>query len=193
MAFTKDNARDKVKEKLDIVSDTSFDTIIASCVEQATGRLAPFFLYDMPEDVSVTLDIGDDTFDLPDTTSTLEQMYIRSDSNDVWRYLDLWRQHNKTIYIGEPINTSTSVKLLAKRPFAYSDADFTLLPEGAKLPLYLFTMSEFATYLSGNKRKFNIYVTSTGNRTFEEMQDWADFLENRAVRAAEQVVNGSGL
>lgn len=188
-------ARGKIKTKLDI-TDTTFDTILSDCIEQAIPRLAAWFQYYIAADTSVTMAVDADSFTLPVSTSTLLRLYGRTSSTDVWREIDLWRQHRGTVYINEPISYATSLKILASRPFTYLDADLALLavdyPE-AMLVLYYFAMSEFATYLVGDKRKFNLYIQSSGVRTVDEMKDLATFYENRAVRMAEDAISSEGL
>lgn len=188
-------ARGKIKTKLDI-SDTTFDTTLSDCIEQAVPRLSAWFQYPLPEDTTVTLATDADKFTLPVTSSTLLRLYARTSSSDPWREIDLWRQHGSVVYINEPINTTTYLKIIASRPYTYLDADFALLatnfPE-AMLPLYYFAMSEFAMVLIGNKRKFNIYQQMNGSRTLAEMQDLANFYETRAIRACEDAVSSEGL
>lgn len=187
-------ARTKIKTKLDIV-DTTFDTMLLDCIEQAVPRLAPFLQYQLAEDTSVTLATDDDSFTLPVSTSQLQRLYVRTSTNEVWRELDLWRQHRNKVYLSEGIGTTTYVKVIAHRPFAYSDADLALLATdypSAMLPLYLFSMAEFATMIVGNKRKFNIYQQSNGVRTLDEMKDLVQFYENRAVTILENEISAEG-
>lgn len=187
-------ARTKIKTKLDIV-DTTFDTMLLECIEQAVPRLAPFLQYQLAEDTSVTLATDDDSFTLPVSNSQLQRVYVRNSTNEVWRELDLWRQHRSKVYINEGISTTTYVKLIAHRPFAYSDADLALLATdypAAMLPLYLFAMAEFATMIVGNKRKFNIYQQSNGTRTLDEMKDLVRFYEDRAALILENEISAEG-
>lgn len=187
-------ARGKIKTKLDI-PDTTFDTMLLDCIEQAVPRLAPFVQYHLPEDVSVSMASGDDSFTVPVATSAVQRVYGRVGTTEVWREIDLWRQVRNKLYIQENINTATSIKVFAHRPFTYTDADLALLATdypAAMLPLYLFAMAEFATYIVGNKRKFNIYQQSNGVRTLDEMKDLATFYENRAVRILEDELSAEG-
>jgi hypothetical protein len=187
-------ARTKVKTKLDI-TDTTFDTMLLECVEQAVPRLAPFVQYQLAEDTTVSLASGDDSFTLPNAASSLERLYTRTSSTDVWREVDLWRQHRNKVYISEGISTATSVKVIAKRPFIYTDADLALLASdypAAMLPLYLFTMAEFAILIVGNKRKFNIYQQMNGVRTLDEMKDLVRFYEDRAISILENELSAEG-
>ena len=183
-----------VKAKLDIASaDTTFDTYLEECIEQAFPRLSPFLQYQLPEDETTVLATGDDTFDLPEAGSKLERMYFQTTANDVWREVDLWRQHRDTIYLTENVNTATTVKIIAHRPFISDDiAELATDYPASLLPLYLFTMSEFAMFLVGNKRKFNIYQQMNGSRTLDEMKDLTQFYEERAVRILEDEISSEG-
>lgn len=187
-------ARTKIKTKLDI-QDTTFDAMLLECIEQVIPRLAPYISYRIAEDTSVTLATHADNFTLPVANSLLDRMYIRESVNDVWREHDLWRQNRNTIYISEPISRTTYVKLIAHRPYTNTDADLALLmvdTPAALLPLYFFAMSEFATYIIGNKRKFNIYQQSNGVRTLDEMQQLSQFYENKAIRILEDELSAEG-
>lgn len=187
-------ARTRIKTKLNIV-DTTFDAELLECIEQAVPRLSPFVQYQLAADTSVTLATGDDSFTLPVSGSALQRLYARTSSTDVWREVDLWRQHRSTVYIQEPIGTTTYLKIVASRPFVYSDADLALLAAdypAAMLPLYLYAMAEFATMIVGNKRKFNIYQQMNGVRTLNEMQELVNFYENRAATILENEISAEG-
>lgn len=187
-------ARTRIKTKLDI-SDTTFDSMLLECIEQAVPRLAPFLQYKMAEDTTVTLAVDDDSFSLPDSTSTLDKLYSRTSVNESWRLIDLWIQRRDTVYLHEQINSVTYLKIFASRPFGYSDAELALLEAdypSAMLPLYLFAMAEFATMLVGNKRKFNIYQQSNGVRTLDEMQQLVATYENRAMSILENEISAEG-
>ena len=188
------SAQTKVKNKLDI-NDATFDADILENLEQVVPRLAPYLQYQLPEDTSVTLASGDDSFNLPVTGSSLDRLYFRTSSTEVWREVDLWRQHRSKVYLNENVNTVTYVKVIASRPFVYSDADLALLAAdypAAMLPLYLYACAEFATMIVGNKRKFNIYQQMNGARSLSEMQDLVTFYENRAVAILENELSAEG-
>lgn len=194
MANEIQTARTKIKVKLDI-TDTTFDTMLLECIEQAIPRLAPWLQYQLAEDTTVTLTAGDDSFTIPNATSSLDRLYVRQSSNESWREVDLWRQHRTKVYLHEPIPTTTYVKVIANRPFVYTDADVALLMvdyPSAMLPLYLFAMAEFATMIVGNKRKFNVYQQMNGARTLDEMKDLVEFYENRAVSILENEISAEG-
>lgn len=187
-------ARGKIKTKLDI-TDTTFDTMLLDCIEQAIPRLAPWLQYQIAEDTSVTMAIDDDSFTVPVAASSVDRIYVRTSTNEVWRELDLWRQHRNKIYINEGVRVATYVKVIAHRPFTNTDADVALLAAdypSAMLPLYLFSMAEFATMIVGNKRKFNIYQQMNGTRTLDEMQQLVEFYENRAVSILENEISAEG-
>ncbi len=188
-------ARSKIKNKLDIASaDVTYDAILLECIEQAIPRLSPWIQYQVAEDVSQSLAVDADKFTLT-AGQDLQRLYGRTASTDVWRELDLWRQHRNTVYITEPVDSTTSLKILSQRPFTYSDADLELLATdypSAMLPLYNFAMSEFYTYLTGNKRKFNDYIQSRGVSTLDEMKDLVTFYEERAIKILENEVSAEG-
>lgn len=187
-------ARTRIKTKLDI-STTDFDSMLLECIEQAVPRLSPYVQYLMPEDTTVSLATDDDSFTLPNSTSSLDKLYARTSTSEKWQEVDLWRQHRSKVYIYIPITTTTYLKILAKRPFVYSDADLALLATdypSAMLPLYLFAMAEFTTMIVGNKRKFNIYQQMNGVRTLDEMQQLVKFYENRALEILENDISAEG-
>ena len=196
MANERQTARGKVKSKLDIASAvTTFDSLLDDCLEQAIPRLAPWIQYQLAADESVSLAANTDNFTLPVSGSALQRLFARTSSSEYWAKLDLWRQNRDTIYLTDLSSSARSLKILATRPYKYTDADFAQLATdypSAMLPLYLFTMSEFATYLAGNKRKFNIYQQSNGARTLDEMKDLATFYEDRAVRILEDEISSEG-
>lgn len=186
-------ARARVKEKLDIASTiTLFDSIIDNCLTDAMPRLAPFFVYDVPADTSLTLASNDDSFTVPGTNATVQKIYVRTSPNNVWANLDFWGQHGNKVYLYERICTTTYVKLLARRAFTFTDADLALMSPAAEAPLYMFACAEFATILVGNKRKFNIYQQTNGARSVQEMRELSEWYDNRAVRLAEDAISADG-
>lgn len=194
MADERATARTKAKTKLDI-SDTTFDTILDDCLEQAVFRIAPYIKYRLAEDTSVTLAADADKFTLPVSGSELQLLYSRVNTTDFWSKIDLWRQNRDVIYITDVSSSARTLKVLATRSYGFTDADFAQLATdcpAAMLPLYLFAMSEFATYLVGNKRKFNIYQQANGSRTLDEMKDLATFYEDRAIRILEDEISAEG-
>jgi hypothetical protein len=196
MANERTTIRSSVKVKLDIpAATTTFDAMLLECITQAIPRLSPWIQYQIAEDTSVSLASGADSFTLPVATSSLQRMYIRQASTYPWQEIDIWRQHRNTIYLSEPIGTAYSVKVIASRPYADSDADMALLMvdcPAALLPLYNFVMAEFATMLVGNKRKFNLYQQMNGVRTLSEMQELVQFYERRAVEILENEISAEG-
>lgn len=187
-------ARTRIKTKLNIV-DTTFDAELLECIEQAVPRLSPFVQYQLPSDTSVSLSTDTDTFSLPVSGSSLQKLYARTSSTDVWREIDFWRQHRDEVTIHENIGTTTYLKIYAHRPYLYADSELALLASdypAAMLPLYLYAMAEFATMIVGNKRKFNIYQQMNGVRTLNEMQELVNFYENRAATILENEISAEG-
>jgi hypothetical protein len=187
-------ARTKVKTKLDITV-TTFDSMLLECLEQAIPRLAPFIQLPLAEDVTTVLTADTDKFTLPVAGSHVKRLYKQISTTDPWVEIDIWRQHGDVIYLNDAITTTTTVKILAHRPYKYTDADFALLATNSPasmLPLYLFAMAEFATYIVGNKRKFNIYQQMNGVRTLAEMQELAQWYENKAIRILEDEISAEG-
>jgi len=196
MANERTMARSKVKQKLDIASGvTDFDTIIDDALEQAIPRLSPYLQYHIGEDVTVNLASNTDNFTLPVANSSLDRMYARGSTSEQWQLIDLWQQERNKIYLNQTFGQAKNIKVIANRPFTFTDADFALLMSdypAAMLPLYLFAMSEFAIVIVGNKRKFNIYQQSNGSRTLDEMKDLVEFYENRAIRILEDEISAEG-
>lgn len=188
--------RTEVKVKLDIPSaSTDFDSMLLLCIEQAIYRLTPWVQYQIPEDVTVSLPANDSTFELPVTNSRLDALFYQPASTDHFKKISSWRQYREVVYLYDTYPSAVTLKILASRPFANSDADAALLEADypfAMLPLYYFTMSEFAASIVGNKRKFNIYQQMNGVRTLSEMQELVDFYDARAVRLLEDAVSAEG-
>jgi len=193
MAITQASALARVKEKLDIASGiTIFDTIITDCLQDSMPRLGNFFQYDMPEDTTVTLATSADSFNLPNVASVLQKMFIRTNTNEVWRNFDYWNQHGSKIYLYDSIPSLYYVMLLARRSFVWLDSDLALMPVEAEAPLYMFACSEFATVIAGNKRKFNIYQQTNGARSLDEMTKLAEWYDQRATRMCEDAISSEG-
>ena len=196
MANEIQTARNTVKDKLDIASsDTTFDTLLTACVQEAIPRVYPYVQDKLAEDTSVTLAVDDDSFTLPVSGSQLERMYWRESSDDVWEEVDGWTQWNDTIYLEEKVTTAKSVKVLAKGNYAVTDAGLALLQTdfpAVMLPIYYFAMAQFAIRLVGNKRKFNIYQQMNGTRTLSEMQELHDFYDLNAKQILEDEISAEG-
>lgn len=196
MANEIQSARDKVKEKLDIdSSDTTFNTMITEALHRAVFRLKPFVQYSIPVDTTVILSSSDSSLTLPVSGSRLQRLEKKISTDDYYQKVDGWRQDRDIVYLSETVSDSTTMRIFATRAYSNTDADFALLatdcPE-AMLPLYLFAMAEFATYLVGMKRKFNIYQQMNGARTLAEMRELAEFYESRAVRILEDEISAEG-
>lgn len=196
MANEIQTARNTVKDKLDIdSSDTTFDTLLTACVQEAIPRVYPYVQDKLAEDTSVTLAVDDDSFTLPVAGSQLEKMYWRENTTDVWEEVDGWTQWNDTIYLEEAVTTTKSVKVLAKGNYAVTDAGLALLQAdypAVMLPIYYFAMAQFAIRLVGNKRKFNIYQQMNGTRTLSEMQELHDFYDLNAKQILEDEISAEG-
>lgn len=192
MGLTTATARARVKRKFQIpTSDIGFDADIDDAVSMACDLISPFSKRKIAEDTSITLTANQSSFTLPVSGSELNRLYIRASANYKWSLFTDWTQDGDTIYMYESFNSSMQLKILA-----YGDYDVSTIASISNamcIPLIDFACSEFASFLAGNKTKYNIYMQNTGARAVDNLLNMSEWYETRALRRVDKIADAEGL
>jgi hypothetical protein len=192
MGLTVSTARARVKRKFQIpTSDTGFDADIDDAVSMACDLISPFSKRKIPEDTSITLSANQSSFTIPSAGSEINRIYIRSSSSYQYALFTDWTQDGDTIYMYENFDSSMQLKILA-----YGDFDTSTIASISNamcIPLIDFACSEFASFLAGNKTKYNIYMQNTGARAVDNLLNMSEWYEGRALKRLEKIADAEGL
>jgi len=179
MALTTASARDSVKKRLDIASSVLvFDDAIDEFVLSGVKRLYPIAQRELPvQTSSVVVDnYGEATVDLSVLVTPCKAArkveystgYGFTNSDDNYH-------HGVMLYLRDlPSGTATL------RIYGLTNYVLDTVTEELESPVFWYAMSEFYTYLVGNKSKYSIYSQSTGARSVDNMQELADYYEQKA-------------
>ena len=183
----------RVKRKFGIAqADTSLDTDITDAVSTGIDCLAPYLEQPLTEDNSVTLAANASSFTNPVAGSEIRKIYFQPTSSSYnWLLITEWSIVNDVIYIYDSFTVDGSIKILATGE--YDDTETSTIPRDFTVPLIDFACSEFASYLAGDKSKFNIYSQVTGVAGVSEMISLSEYYENRANARVRQIANSSDL
>jgi len=172
------DARSSVKRRLDIDdSDTTFDTAIDDFVLSGVKRLYPIAARELvAESIAVSVDnYGEAIVDLSALTDApLSARKVEVSSGYGWSPAQHNYHHGTNLYIRELDTGVTTAKVYGLTRFALST-----VPEELEQAVLWYAMSEFYDYLSGNKRKYNIYMQS-GARSVDNMRDESEYYEQKA-------------
>jgi len=168
------DARNDVKTLLDI-SDTTFDDDIDAFVASGVKRLFPFIQKEVARaSVSSFTSVagGRVEFDLPTGVEGIRMLEVY-DGDGYYDHTDYIAHGTKLTVNAIPGRvTEFSVYGLGK----YTLAD---LPTELERAVIYYACSEFFNLLSGNKRKYNVYM-SNGRPAVENMQDMAQYYNEQA-------------
>lgn len=177
--MTAEAARERVKEFLDIpTATTDFDSSIDGFVTNGVNRLYPYVQNEVaPQSVtSFTLYSGRAELDLSALSTPLTDVRILEiDDGSTYFEHDKFLVHGSTLLIND---IDTDINTL--RLFGLARHTVTSLEVEFELPVVYFAVSDFYNMLMGNKRKYNIYMQSTGARGVDNMQDIAQHFEDLA-------------
>lgn len=153
-------------------TDTSFDTDIDTQVQYAIKNLAPVALLEKTYDTTKTVNSDGVTIDLPTGVLQVRSGGLEIYDNDLadYRVCTDWRQHGSQIRLTSAVDSGTAVRIWG---LGYYKSDATDLPQELELPVVYWALSYFYVYLAGNKRKYNIYVGTTGAAADKDMKDSA--------------------
>lgn len=193
MSMTAATALTSVKNRLDLVSDTTFDTVLADYISAAVGRLFPRAGAEVdPQTVSVSPDsYGEVSIVLSGLTKPCaDTRQVEGMGGGAWFPLDSKYVHNKTLRLRDVPSYCTTVRIYGLNRFTLhaSDPAQTTIPEELELAVIWYAMSEFYENLTGNKRKYNIYMQTTGARGVDNMRDESIYYEQKADQYLEEQV-----
>lgn len=189
--MTAAEARTRVKYKFHIPQSVStFDNDVDMAVTIAVDALAPYASLPATPDTSKTLASGVDILAWDFTLKSIDKIFHRVNSTDVWQLLTGWYNDNANIYFTEVVGP-TNLKILPKAP--YTLAGIESLPNKFQPAFIDFACSEFASFLAGSQAKFDNYIQATGAKATDSMINLSEFYENRANIRAREVGDPEGV
>jgi hypothetical protein len=199
MSMTQATALVSVKNRLDLSSDTTFDTVLADYILAAVKRLYPRAGAQIaPQTVSISPDTYGEAFvDLQSASLTTKLDGVRLveiAGSGAWAPNDSRYQHGTQLRLRDLPSWATQAKLYGLNRFVLdaSVAANTTVPEELEHAVIWYAMSEFYENLTGNKRKYNIYMQTNGARGVDNMRDEAIYYEQRADQYIEEQRTGGG-
>lgn len=191
MSMTSATALVSVKNRLDLVTDTTFDTVLADYIAAAVARLFPRAGAEVPaQTVSAVVDAyGEANIDLSGLATPLADVrYVEAMGSQAWQPVDNKWLHGNILRLRDVSNYVTSFRLYGINRFtlhATIPAN-TTIPQELELAVIWYAMSEFYENLTGNKRKYNIYMQQSGARGVDNMRDEAIYYEQKADQYIEE-------
>ncbi|CAB4155632.1 hypothetical protein UFOVP667_14 [uncultured Caudovirales phage] len=179
MALTTVSARYSVKKRLDIAAGVLvFDDAIDEFVLSGVKRLYPIAQRELPVQTSsvVADNYGEATVDLS-ALATPVKAARKVEYSDGYGFAnsDDNYHHGVTLYVRNLPSGTVTLRIYGVTNFALDTVS-----EELESPVFWYAMSEFYTYLVGNKSKYSIYSQSSGARSVDNMQELADYYEQKA-------------
>jgi hypothetical protein len=175
MATTIATLRASAKRQLGIKStDTTFDSDLDENAAYAIKMLSPIVLNEIASDVTKTVNTDGRTIDLPSGTRQVRSGGLELYSADVADYCNFsdFKQHGTKIVLDYYVTPGTAVRIWGLGDFNVTATD---LPIELELVIVYWVMSMFYNKLAGDKRKYNIYVGTTGAAADHDMKDSATY------------------
>lgn len=167
-----------VKYRLDIdQADTTWDAPLNEFVLAGVKRLYPIAQSEVAvQTVNLTVDsYGEAQVNMAGmTTPILAARKVEVSSGYGWGESNDNYHHGPTLFIRSLSTSDTQARIYGVTTFALAT-----VPEYLEQAVLWYAMAEFYDYLSGNKRKYNIYA-SNGARAVDNMQEEAQFYEQKA-------------
>lgn len=178
--MTAADAQDRVKRLLKIeTSNTEFDTEIDEFVLNGVKRLYPYVQKEVdPQNVTSFVNYnGRVELDLASlATPCADVRIVESDDGYSYTEEDDILVHGNKLVIDNVSTDTTSFRLFGLARISTVDdvdADY-------ELTVIYFALSDFYNFLIGDKRRYNIYMQSSGARSTDNMQDMAQHFEDLA-------------
>lgn len=170
--------RTSLKRRLDIdASVTTFDAQLDEFVLAAVDRLYPIAQLELtPQIVNTAPDtFGEVVIDLATLTGTpLAARRVEAYSGYEWYKADDTFHHGTKLIV-----RNLPVAMSQLKVYGVSSVTLATVPPELKQAVIWYAMSEFYSFLAGNKSKYNIYA-SGGARAVDNMKDEADYYEQKA-------------
>lgn len=172
--MTPSAARDKVKTYLDLKNVSDFDSDIDTFVLSGVDRLYPLAQKEVEAQVVTVTDFVNGRASINLSTLTTPLDGVRNvETGDGYEPVDTYH-HGKTLYLLDVPSYANDVILYGLARFKLTD----VAPE-FQLAVVYFAAAEFYKMLSGNKRKYNLFMASARSAV-ENMQDLVDYYEGLA-------------
>lgn len=180
MALSTSTARSRVKNLLDIASsNTDFDSIIDEFVLNGVARLYPYVQREVAAQSVTDFDTpyaGRVEIDMSGLATVIEDArMIEGDTGTEYVELDDYLVHGTTLIINDVDSDISTIRI-----FGLDRHDLDTVTQEFELPVIYFAISDFYNHLVGDKRRYNIYMQSTGARGVDNMQDMAVHFEDLA-------------
>lgn len=159
------------------ITDSTFDSDLTTYVPYAIKLLSPIALNEVAADTTKTVNSDNRTIDLPTGMRQVRSGGLELYSSDVsdYRVFSDFRQHGSKIVTDYYVAAGTQSRIWGLSDYKQDASD---LPIELELVIVYWTMSLFYNSLAGNKRKYNIYVGTTGSAADHDMKDSATFYMN---------------
>lgn len=150
------------------IANTDFDSDLTDKIARSVKRLFPYVQSEVK--ATVTVNQGDWRFTLPASCESIRFMYD-ADENKIEDFI----QHAREIIVRDYGLTAGTITI-------YGNGRYTLLtlPAEFEEAIIYYACSLFYAQLAGDKRKYNIYMQSTGAQGVNNMRETADWYEERA-------------
>lgn len=169
-------ARTSLKRRLDIdASDITFDAQLDEFVLAGVSRLYPIAQKEVARvEQDITVDsYGEAVFNMT-TAAILAARAVEVYAGGAWTPHTDTYHHGTSLILRDLTTSYTKARVYGTTSFVLAD-----VPSYLEQAVLWFAMSEFYDFLSGNKRKYNLY-SMNGARAVDNMKDEADFYEQKA-------------
>lgn len=173
------DALTSVKARLDVpASVTDFDANLEIFITDSVKRLYPYASVEVDEQIVDISPVNGEVSVLLNGLTTpiigFRDPEYSSDASN-WHPVDEKQAHGNKLTIRGLPSSASKLKIPGLNPYKLDD-----LPEYLELGIIYYACSEFFNYLMGNKRKYNIYMQASGARSVDNMQDMAEYYEQKA-------------
>lgn len=176
MATTVTILRDQVKDFASVpAANTNYDADIANYVAYAIKLLAPIALQELPANTTKTVNSDGRTIDLPATILQVRDLELYATDLADYSGFNDFKQHGSQILLDYYVSPGTQVRIWG---LGYYAQDATTLPVELEIVIVYWALSMLYSSFAGDKRKYDIYVGSTGAAGDRDMKDSSTFYKN---------------
>lgn len=176
--MTDTEALTALKRRLDISTNlTDLDEAIKEFANTAAKRLYPFAQNELPfTDVNVSTDsFGEVNVNLSAITGSPDAArYVEASEGSYWFPVENTFHHGSTLRVRELSSSVTQLRIYGLKAYTLADA-----PNHLHNAIYWYAMAEFYDFLSGNKSKYNVFMSNNA-RAVDNMREESEYYENKA-------------